>query len=126
MAEGNFGGGGSVIWTIRTDQLRSPTDLSLKHSLDKGVFLENGTDASETAAYGSNFVIRFLPPRDVTAEEFIKNFSRYAHVKDGRVEFKLRIEDPKTQAADQYRPQIQVGWGQFPGAAPDPLRRTAV
>jgi hypothetical protein len=125
MAEGNFGGGGSVIWTIKTDPLKSPGDLSVKQAFDQGVWTESGADRRETAAYGKNFVVRILPPRNISAEEFIKNFSRYAQVRDGRVEFRLVIEEPTAQPSDTYKPQIQVGWGEFPGAQ-DPFGKTAV
>jgi hypothetical protein len=124
MAEGNFGGGGSVLWTIKTDELRSLGDLSLKHDLDKGMFTEHGTDRSEGAAYGRNFVISFLPPRGLSPQEFIKNFSRYAQAKGERVEFKLVIE--QSEAGATYKPQVQVGWGRFPGADQDPFRETAI
>jgi hypothetical protein len=124
MAEGNFGGGGSVLWTIKTDELRSLGDLSLKHILDKGMFTENGTDRSEGAAYGRSFVISFLPPQGVSPQEFIKNFYRIAEVNGDRVQFKLAIEQPAAGAS--YTPQIQVGWGRFPGADQDPFPGTAV
>ena len=120
MAEGNFGGGGSVLWTIKTDELKSVGDLSLKQTLDKGTFTENGTDRSEGAAYGRSFVVSILPPQGMTPEEFIRNFSRIAEPSEGRVQFRLRIEQPAAGAA--YRPQVQVGWGRFPGADQDPLK----
>ena len=123
MAEGNFGGGGSVLWEIKTDELRSLGDLSFKHELDKGRFSENGTDRSEGAAAGRNFVVSILPPQGVTPEEFIRNFSRIAQAREGRVQFRLRIEE--SAAGKPYTPQIQVGWGRFPGADRDPSR-TAV
>lgn len=124
MAEGNFGGGGSVLWTIKTDELRSLGDLSLKHLLDKGLFIENGTDRSEGAAYGRSFVISILPPKGMSPEEFIKNFSRFAEAKEGRVQFRLAIEQPTVDAP--YQPQVQVGWGRFPGADEPPFSGTAV
>jgi hypothetical protein len=120
MAEGNFGGGGSVLWAIKTDELTSLGDLTLKHALDKGMFTENGTDRSEGAAYGRSFVISILPPQGMTPEEFIRNFSRLAEAREGRVQFRLRIEQPAPGAP--YKPQIQVGWGRFPGADQDPIR----
>ncbi len=124
MAEGNFGGGGSVLWTIKTDQLRSPGDLSLKHVLDRGMFTEDGIDRSDGAAVGKSFVISVLPPKGMSPEEFIKNFSRLAEAKEGRVQFRLAIQD---RAADgSYQPQVQVGWGLFPGADQDPFPGTAV
>jgi hypothetical protein len=123
MAEGNLGGGGSVLWTIKTDELRSIGDITLRQALDKGTFTENGTDRSEGAAYGRSFVVSILPPQGVTPEEFIRSFSRIAEAREGRVQFRLRIEQPAAGAA--YRPQIQVGWGRFPGADQDPPK-TAV
>ena len=115
MPEGHFGGGGSVFWTIKTDPTRSTRKLSLKQTLDNGVYTENGTDRSQGAGYGRNFVISFLPPKGVAAEEFIRDFSRYAMPKGGRVQFSLPIERQPEVAKEMYRPQIVVGWGRFRG-----------
>jgi hypothetical protein len=117
MAEGNFGGGGSVKWMIKSDELKSPADLSVTNSLEKGVYTERGTDFK--TPYGQNFVIRLIPPRGMTAEQFIKKFSELAKpTRDGRVEFALPIED-------QPRPQVWVGWGNIPTIEQNPFGRTA-
>ena len=118
MAEGIFAGGGSVIWTIRSDEMKSPADLSFTHSLERGTFTERGVD--HRTPYGQNFVVRILPPRGVTPEQFIKRFSEFAKpTRDGRVEFALVIEE-------QQRSQVQVAWGNVPPADVDPFGKTAV
>jgi hypothetical protein len=116
-----FGGGGSVFWTIKTDELKSPSELTLKQTLEKSTWTESGTDRSESAAYGKNFVVSILPPRGVTPEEFIKNFGRYAQAKEGRVQFRLEIVKPQSQ--EPYKPQILVGWGRFSGAGQNPRKK---
>jgi hypothetical protein len=123
MADAVFGGGGSVFWTIKTDQLRTPFELSLNQVFDKAVFTENGTDRSDSAAYGTNFVVSFLPPQGVSAEDFIRNFGKYAVAKEGRIQFRLPVVKP--DGTQPYRPQVQVGWGNFPGAQ-DPSQRAAI
>jgi hypothetical protein len=118
MADAVFAGGGSVLWTLNTDEMKGPADLSITSSLDKARFTQRGID--HKTPYGQNFVIRILPPRGMTAEQFIKRFSELAKpTKDGRVEFAVQIED-------QPRPQIQVAWGNVPPADQDPFRRTAI
>lgn len=118
MAEGIFGGGGSVVWAITSDEMKTPTDLSFAHSLEKGTFTERGVD--HRTPYGEDFVIRILPPDGMSPEQFIKRFSEIAKpTRDGRVEFALRIED-------QPRPQVQVAWGNIPSADQDPFRKAAV
>jgi len=124
MADAHFGGGGSVFWRITTDKLRSPADLTLNHVFDNSLFTENGVDRSEGAAYETNFLISILPPKGVSAEEFIRDFSsKYAQAVNGRVQFTLPIPRPEGQ---QYIPQISVGWGSFVAGTPDPTRRIAV
>jgi len=117
MADGSFAGGGSVIWTITTDEMKSPGDLSIANSLERGIWTERGTD--HKAVYGQDFVIRILPPKGVTPEQFIRKFAELARAtKDGRVEFAIPIED--------QRNQVQVAWGKIPEVGEGPFRRTAV
>jgi hypothetical protein len=98
--------------------MKSPADLSFTHALEKGKFTERGVD--HRTPYGQNFVIRILPPRGVTAEQFIKRFSELAKpTRDGRVEFTLTIEE-------EPKAQVQVAWGNVPPAEQDPFAKTAI
>jgi hypothetical protein len=123
MPEGIFTGGGSVLWTIKTDATRDTSDLALKQTLDNGMFTVNGIDRSDGAAYGKNFVISILPPEGTSAEAFLKR----AKIVDGRVQFVLEIQrQPRVGDQDQYKPQIRVSWGRSVGAADaDPMGGTA-
>jgi hypothetical protein len=127
MAEGHFGGGGSVFWRIQTDGttgLDAPRQLNLKHSLDNGVWNESGTDGSEAANLSKSFVIRILPRDGMSPKDFIRKFSEFAKVtEDGRVQFTLPIEK-RLDPTGQYQSQIQIGWGR--GAEVDPTRGAAI
>jgi hypothetical protein len=128
MADAHFGGGGSIFWKLRTDQARSASEVTLENALQRGVWFESGTDGSSDASRSDYFVIRILPEEGTTPEEFIRAFSKEAiPTKDGRVEFKLRVEKrPIPDQIDQYETQILVGWGSYPGAIQDPTQGAAV